>query len=71
MGKCQRATAKGRGGVNCRRNAVPGTRYCARHSGAKPTRKHSGRRGGNANNGCALLVLMIVTLAAGLGLLVV
>jgi len=71
MGKCQRATAKGRGGVNCRRNAVPGTRYCARHSGAKPTRKHSPRRGGgNSNNGCALLVLVFVTVAVALGLLV-
>lgn len=66
MGKCQRATAKGRGGVNCRRNAVPGTRYCARHSGAKPTRKRSSGRGGNANSGCALLVVMLVAVALGL-----
>jgi hypothetical protein len=85
MAKCQRTRVRGGGAINCRNNAMPGSRFCRTHSGSAvaarserrrrrdAARRSGGRSGGRrgGNDGCGLfLVGLAVMLAALVGLLV-
>lgn len=75
MAKCQRTRVRGKGAIMCRNEAMPGSRYCRRHTGSAVAARSRRRRSraaarnsrGGGGDGCGLFVVgFLMVLSAAL-----
>jgi hypothetical protein len=80
VAKCQRTRVRGKGAIMCRNDAMPGSRYCRRHTGSAVAARSQRRRSraaarnsrGGGGDSCGLFVVgfLTVVLAAVVAALV-